>query len=133
MSIRMSVLLVALVASTCYSETILMGSPTISIWEDGDSRQVLLLTADESSEKLCVITFDGTRYIWESRGKVELIPIESGVFITYLAVNGSGYIRTIKPGFESAFRQDDGMPPKYDYVEHLLTFLAFITYYGTKT
>jgi hypothetical protein len=56
--------------------------------------------------------------------------IQAGSFITYLAVDGSGYIRTIDPEAKSAAALMSDTESKFDYVEHLLVGLRSVTYYG---
>jgi len=113
---------------------IFTGIPEIKIIEDGVSRVVdANLTKDKAIKFKCTITKIDDKYYWTSRENVELIPIASGVFITYWAANGSGYVRIINPEMAEIVRQGDLVGDtlkKFDYVEHLLLFLSSVTYYG---
>lgn len=57
---------------------------------------------------------------------------EIGAFITFLAADGSGYVRIIKPALKGAASQMSPTEKTFDYVEHLLMGLRSITYYGTS-
>lgn len=55
------------------------------------------LPREKAANVRCVISKIEDRYYWASRENVEMVKIESGAFITFLAVNGSGYVKVIKP------------------------------------
>jgi hypothetical protein len=59
-----------------------------------------------------------------------MVRIESGAFVTYVAVNGSGYVRQIVPGMKAAAALAGDTESKFDYVEHILIGLKSVTYYG---
>ena len=66
-----------------------------------------------------------------TRQNTELVRIESGAFITYLAINGSGYVRVISPKLKDAASLMSPTEARFDYVEHALIGLRSITYYGS--
>lgn len=116
---------------------IFTGIPEIKISEGGISRVVdENPTKDKAIEFKCIITKIDDKYYWTSRENVELIPIASGAFITYWAVNATGYVRIINPEMKKivakaaivAMARDP--EEKFDYVEHLLLGLKSVTYYG---
>ncbi|MBU4321370.1 MAG: hypothetical protein Q8N12_02720 [Thermodesulfovibrionales bacterium] len=113
---------------------IFTGVPEIKISEGGVKRVPENLTKDKAIKFKCTITKIDDKYYWTSREKVELIPVASGAFITYWAINGSGYIRIVKPEMKEEIKKMGGMvgdpEEKFDYVEHLLLGLKSITYYG---
>jgi len=113
---------------------IFMGIPEIKISEGGVSRVPEKLTKDKAIKFKCSITQIGNKYYWTSRENVELIPVSSGAFITYWAVNGSGYVRVVKPEMKEEVKKIGAMggdpEEKFDYVEHLLLGLKSVTYYG---
>jgi len=116
-------------------ETVIFtGIPEIKISEGGVSRVPEKLTKDKAIKFKCSITQVDNKYYWTSRENVELIPISSGAFITYWAVNGSGYVRVVKPEMKEEVKKIGAMAGdpegKFDYVEHLLLGLKSITYYG---
>lgn len=110
------------------------GVPEIKISEGGVSRVPENLTKGKAINFKCTITQIDDKYYWTSRENVELIPIASGAFITYWAVNGSGYVRVVKPESKEEVRKLGAMAgdpeAKFDYVEHLLLGLKSVTYYG---
>jgi hypothetical protein len=64
-----------------------------------------LLSKAQSSEYKVVIVKEGDNYYWASRRNTQVVPVLSGYFITFLAVNGSGYIRTLVPEARKIFKQ----------------------------
>ena len=76
-------------------EILLTGMPEIKISEGGTNRTPEKLSNTKAMEYKCTIIKIGDKYYWATRGNVEMIPIQSGAFITFLASNGSGYVRII--------------------------------------
>lgn len=74
------------------------------------------------------------KYYWASRELRELIRHEAGAYITFFAVDGSGYIRI---GIPMMLDLRDQLPTEQrrketGYTEHLLIQFASITYYGNR-
>ena len=74
------------------------------------------------------------KYYWASRDMRALLRHEAGAYITFFAVDGSGYIRI---GIPMMLDLRDHLPPEQrskeiGYVEHLVTQFASITYYGNR-
>ncbi len=88
------------------------------------------LTNDKAINLECVISRIGNNYYWASRENTPLGSVESGAFVTFVAVNGSGYVRIIKPEMKKAASLMSETEDLYDYVEHLLIGLRSVTYYG---
>jgi hypothetical protein len=61
-----------------------------------------------------------------------MIRLYSGAFITFLATDGSGYVRIIAPGMKDSASLMGDAESSFDYVEHLLIGLRSVTYYGTR-
>ena len=80
----------------------------------------------------CVISEIGGRFYWATRENKELTRHESGAFVTFIATDGSGYVRSILPRFKNAASLMSPTEERFDYVEHLLTGLASVTYYGAS-
>lgn len=112
------------------------GIPEIKISEGGASRIPVTLSKEDSIAYKVIITQVGEKYYWTTRENIELVPIESGGFITFLSVNGTGYIRIIKPKWKEIVIKAGGIAgdpeEKFDYVEHLLLGLKSVTYYGVS-
>ncbi len=129
----LGLVLLLLLTSSAYAkeEIVFTGIPTIKISEGGTSRILKKLTNTKSIEYKCTITKINDKYYWTTRENVELLPKSSGVYITFLASNGSGYIRIIKSEIKKIVAQLlDATEKEFDYVEHLLLGLKSVTYYG---
>ncbi len=129
----LGLVLLLLLTSSAYAkeEIVFTGIPTIKISEGGTSRILKKLTNTKSIEYKCTITKINDKYYWTTRENVELLPKSSGVYITFLASNGSGYIRIIKSEMKKIVAQLlDATEKEFDYVEHLLLGLKSVTYYG---
>jgi len=121
-----------LLTSTVFAkeEVVFTGIPTIKISEAGSSRIPQKISGAKSIEYKCTITMIDDKYYWATRENVELVPLSSGAYITFIAMNGSGYVRIIQPGMKKIVAQMDVTEKEYDYVEHLLIGLKSVTYYG---
>lgn len=106
------------------------GIPEIKISEGGTNRIPEKLPKAKAMEFKCTITKIEDKYYWTTRENVEMISIQSGAFITFLASNGSGYVRIINPDMKDATSLMGDTEEKFDYIEHLLLGLKTITYYG---
>lgn len=107
------------------------GTPQVKVLEAGVARAVEPVPSAKAGEFSCVITELDGRYHWSSRGGKELVRATSGAFITYVAIDGSGFVRTIAPGAKASVSIMGETETKYDYVEQLLMGLRVLTYYGT--
>ena len=127
-------LLVAAFAAqaSAQARTVFSGVPSMKISEGGMERLPQSLKRSDAVNVACVISEIGGKYYWATRVNTEMIRIESGAFITYLAVNGAGYVRVISPANKAAASQMSPTEEQFDYVEHALIGLRSITYYGTR-
>ena len=108
------------------------GAPVKKVEVSGQSSSTYVMSEAQSEEYKVVISRDGENYYWTSRNNVRLVPVESGYYVTFIAVNGSGYVRTLMSDAREIFSL---LPPEdqkneYLYVEHLIHQLGSITYYG---
>lgn len=74
----------------------------------------------------------GGRYYWATRENTEVVRQVSGAFITYLAINGSGYVRVIDKSVKAAASLMSPTEVEFDYVEHMMLGLRSVTYYGNS-
>lgn len=82
-------LLVFLISTPSFGqELVLTGTPskTIEIDQFGERR-----VFDDPSEVDLRIVKDGENLYWASRGNVQLAVTSAGIYITYIAIDGSGY------------------------------------------
>lgn len=107
------------------------GHPVIKISEAGNDRVVEKLKEQDSQQYVCRITEVNGKYYWLTREDVELIPIESGAYVTFFAVNGAGYVKIIAPGMKEVVSVDP-VEKEFDYIEHMTLGLKTITYYGVS-
>lgn len=111
--------------------TVFQGRPSVKISESGTERVPQSLSRDQAVNLECVISKIGNDYYWVTRENKRMVRIEgAGAFITYQAIDGSGYVRVIKPGMKQVAALASETEAKFDYVEHLLIGLASVTYYG---
>lgn len=116
--------------SAAQSETIFSGAPVIKISEGGVERFPEKVSKEKASNLRCVISRIEGKYYWASRENKELLRTVSGAFITFFAIDGSGYVRIIPPELKGTASLMAEAESKFDYVEHLLIGLRHITYYG---
>ena len=78
------------------------------------------------------ITKEGESYYWASRGNIPLAVTSSGIYITYIAIDGSGYIRTVNDTARERFLEQspDNIVGRYTYVEYISKDLGSATIYG---
>ena len=114
-------------------EIIFTGIPETKISEGGTNRTQEKLSKAKAIECKYTITKFEDKYYWTTRENVELTPVSSGAFITFLASNGSGYVRIINPEMKSMASLMGDTEKKFDYIEHLLLGLKTISYYGKST
>ena len=114
------------------STTVFKGRPSVKVSEGGIERTPEQIPRDRATTLECVISQIGTSYYWASRENVQLSRIESGGFVTFVAVNGSGYVRAVKPEAKATTAVMSQTEERFDYVEHLVIGLRSVTYYGIR-
>lgn len=113
--------------------TVFRGIPEIKISEGGTERLPESIPREKGVNLAVVISRIGDELFWASRENVPLVEIDfGGAFITYMAVNGSGYIRITRPSDKADAALAGGPEARFDYVEHLLVGLRSVTYYGRQ-
>jgi hypothetical protein len=123
---------VALYAGLAYAEsrTIFTGTPIVKISEGGSSRIPEKLEMEKVANLKCILSKIDGQYFWASRENTKLLRVDSGAFITFVAPNGSGYVRIINPELKETASMMSETEEEFDYVEHLLIGLRSVTYYG---
>lgn len=112
--------------------TVFKGRPSVKISEGGIERLPEPVTRDRAVNLECVISQIGDSFYWASRENVRLARVDGGAFITYVALNGAGYVRVIKPDAKSAAALMSETEARFDYVEHALVGLRSVAYYGHR-
>ncbi|MDB2449038.1 hypothetical protein N9W78_01980 [bacterium] len=128
------VLLALLTLTVDASEIVFEGFPFRKVEITETTSETYFLTGEQSTEYKVTIVKEGDDYFWATRGNLQVIPIQSGFYITYLAVNGAGYVRTLIPEARNLFEQmpADDQAQQYFYFEHLVHQMGSITYYGRQ-
>jgi hypothetical protein len=125
-------LLSSLVAAAhAQPRTVLSGVPSVKVSEGGLTRTPETVQRSEAANLVCVISEIDGKYYWASRENKPLVRIEAGAFVTYVALDGSGYVRQLLPSYKRSASMLSSTEETFDYVEHLLSGLRSITYYGT--
>ena len=129
-AILISMFLLVSVGAHPQPDVILDGLPQIRISEYGVDREVEIVSPADAEELGCLVQRVGDQYYWVTRENTELHRFENGAFVTFVAGDGSGYIRMIDPAARTAFDGLSRSEGDFDYVEHVLLGLTTITYYG---
>jgi hypothetical protein len=112
--------------------TVFKGRPAVKISEGGIERVPESLARDRAINLECVISQIGDAFYWSSRENVPMARIDSGGFVTYVALTGAGYVRVVKPDAKAAAALMSDTEAQFDYVEHAVLGLRSVTYYGNR-
>jgi hypothetical protein len=113
-------------------QTVFHGSPVVKVQEEGVQRAANVLAPKEAAGYECVISRIGDAYYWASRENRLMIRNEGPGYITYVAPDGGGYVKVLKPEMKRAVSLVNATEAAFDYVEHLPIGLSSITYFGTS-
>ena len=111
------------------NNVVLDGVALVRISETGSNRIVETLE-EEVAEVTSVVQKIGNRYLWATRDNTELRRYDHGTFITYVAEDGSGYIRVFDQDMRTMFDGLNELDGVFDYLEHFPLGLTTVTYYG---
>ncbi len=114
------------------AKTVFAGRPIVKVSEGGIERLADEVSSKDAVNLECVISRIGEEYYWASRRNTPMVLVDSGAFLTYNAVNGSGYVRIVKPESKTAASSMSETERRYDYVEHVLIGLRSVTYFGSR-
>ena len=119
-------------ADQLIGDIIFEGYPVIKFETNGIESAEHVLGSSDGMEYKVQITKQGEKFYWATRGNAQLHPVISGVYVTYIAVNGAGYVRTYS---EQMMRLYNSLPEtqkqtELTYMEHLTHQIGTITYYG---
>ena len=131
-SLLLVVLFIFVPRSVAGSELEFEGIPSVRIDTfEGATRALPVPTRSAQNLRVQVVR-SGDEYLWASRDNVPMIKRESGIYITYVAVTGAGYVRVLNADMRRAIRT---LPPEqqakeFIYTEHMIDRLGSITYFG---
>ena len=108
------------------------GTPSVKVVLLEGKPQSASVAGLEATELRVVIVREGDKYFWRSRENVPLMKTVSGSYVTYLAMNGAGYIRVLTPEMRKLREQLPAAEreKEYVYMEHLINQLRSVTYLG---
>ena len=112
-------------------EMVFRGRPGVKVQEDGLQRSANALTPREAAGYDCVISRIGDDYYWATRENRPLIRHEGPGYITYVAPDGAGYVKILRPEMKSVVSKVKATEAAFDYVEHMPIGLSSITYFGS--
>ncbi len=124
MIIRVAALILVAASANAADETVeFQGHPVTKIQISGADTSTSVLSTQQATELAVQIARSGDRYFWKSRGNVPMFKEEAGAFITYVALNGSGYVRVINPALKESLCSPgkEVLDCQFSYIEHLTT------------
>jgi len=112
--------------------TVFHGRPGLKISEGGLERVPTMLNEAIGATLEVVITEEAGRFYWASRQNTEMGAVSNSAFTTFIALNGSGYVRIRSEDIaETGFRVTP-TEQRFDYVEHIPLGLNSVIYYGNR-
>ncbi len=108
------------------------GTPTTKVEVlEGTSQSTPVSRLDATSLRV-VIVREGDKYLWQSRKGLPLSKSISGAYVTYIALNGAGYVRVLSPEMRRLREQLPAAERENAlvYMEHLVNQLGSVTYFG---
>ena len=122
---------ICFITNICKAQTFsFTGIPSVKVTESGIERNAEKIESTKALSVACVVKEIDGKFFWETRGNKPLVKIDSGAFVIFLAVDGSGYVRLIKPSLKEATSLMSNTEKNFDYVEHLILGLRTVSYYG---
>ena len=115
-------------------QAVFEGFPRKKITSTFESTNVETLSPEQSVEYSVKIVAHGGKYFWATQGNKELNRSESGAYMTFSAVDCSGYVRCFQPFMYEMMKHlpEEMHRKEIGYVEHLVHQFGAITYYGNK-
>ena len=106
------------------------GRPVFKTVYNGEGSNTAAVKDSAVKDLHCIISQDGEKFFWTSRENKLLKKVAAGAYVTFMAEDGSGYVRIANPEFAHLLTALDRPGNKFGYVEHLLNGLGAITYHG---
>ncbi|MBL4582555.1 MAG: hypothetical protein JKY29_12120 [Gammaproteobacteria bacterium] len=110
-------------------EIVVFGIPNKVIAMDQFGNRKELPSSPEDSVKITKIE---NNYYWENRNNTPMTRTESTIYITYTAIDGSGYVTIVNDTARELFlaQPSGNVIGRYTYVEHIISGLTSRTIYG---
>lgn len=125
------------ISSNAFSQQVIFeGTPVKKIEITEMTSSTTILTEAQGKDYKVKIVKEGENYYWASRGNLQVVPMVSGSYITFMAVNSAGYVRTytsealqiLVPALKAMPAEDQAK--NFFYFEHFVHQMGSITYYG---
>ena len=116
--------------SSVQADQIFVGVPLSKVTISEQGTEEAGVSGLDALKYKVVIEQIGEDFVWATRNNLRLVPVVSGAYTTFIAENGSGYIRVLD---EQAREIGDKLPKDqrgYYYMEHLIHRMGSITYLG---
>jgi hypothetical protein len=97
----------------------MVGTTRWKISEGGVGRVPETVTRENAINLECVVSQIGDDYYWASRENKPMVRIEATAYTTFVAVDGAGYVKVVKPDRKATAALVDEAAERFDYVEHL--------------
>lgn len=111
------------------TKLVFAGKPLVRVQDAGIDRNSSDVAPAQAKEFEVLITQDGEDFFWASRENKPLLRLENQNFITFVAIDGVGYIKIAKPRTVQLMKQKLPNYP-FTYIEHLTAGLTAYTYFG---
>ena len=113
-----------------WAEEVFVGIPLAKTELSGEQLQRTQIDKNDQLEFKVIIVKEGDRFFWKTREMKELTRHQRGRFVTYQAVDGTGYVRVDLSGGATGELNVPGSSLDVGYLEHLKLGLNTITYQG---
>ena len=123
-------LLLLAFAVPSWAEEVFVGLPLAKTELSGEYLERTKLDKGDQLEFKVIIVKEGDRFFWKTREMKELTRHQSGLFVTYQAVDGAGYVRVDLSGGSVGDLKVPGSSLDIGYIEHIKLGLNTITYQG---
>lgn len=111
------------------AKLVFAGKPLVRVQDAGLDRNSSEVTPTQAKEFEVLVTQDGEDFFWASRENKPLLRMESQNFVTFVAIDGVGYIKIAKPHTVQLLKQKMPNYP-FTYIEHMTAGLTAHTYFG---
>jgi len=120
--ILISLVLLMTFSSVAAKEVMLDVYPTFRITQDENgSQKEQLSNKDIKASRILIAKDSDGNYYWVTRNNTRMFKSVSGIFVTYTATTGAGFVKIFKSN-------DKNKPSKY--IEYVTLGMMSITYYG---
>jgi len=127
---HIAVLLLLAFAVPSWAEEVFVGIPLARTVLSGEQLQRTQIDKNDQLEFKVIIVKEGDRFFWKTREMKELTRLQSGLFVTYQALDGAGYVRVDLSGGAIGDLKVPGSSLDIGYIEHIKLGLNTITYQG---